>query len=548
MADADVRGMLKVNARKVAEEPRAFFFVADKETEILYIDKKFDDPSRFGNLKKVTKVVATLFSEDISGSAKMCAGTVTREEGTLIFSPTLQKSNATSLKRGIKGYKKELGPCEVRVAADTDTDEDTPETASSTAPTTATFRGLDRVATAIATFQAASGTDVAGAATAALRIIDRYLTVNAEQEGAESQEVAGKTVSAWQEELASQEDGGSDAELTETIQEVLRAQTEARAELATQRELLSKTRERLDEGNVRLVEGIIDITAVQMIQGKDLGSLASIVGKLSSTVEKLKGISEDQRKQTDTVLQSMLQVDMLEARKDVLEKGDEHSKAKKALEETSSVLVDEVVSRSLVAIGQGKELGSLAALIGKSGDLLDKLKDDLQQEQEARLSLEEARLREQHLERQQELIVKETRVRETTRVVKELEDEVVETTIETVSVGLVQGGLSPDLLKSSLSDLSTRLDAAVREQEQAVSELTATSEDCQRLSLLRTVAEAFRSLRTRADKVSQTLGTELSDDERNTAEQELLEVRLSVRDQLEQLSALRASAPPTAVV
>ena len=122
----DIKDLLKVNLRKLGEEKRAFFYAKDKVSgeNYLFVERKFANPKRYGNVKKIQAMLSKGFEVDLDKSSKFCAGTVFREgDGVVVFQPTIQKANVALLKKGLKTFKKQVGSFRVQIG---DAEDGTP--------------------------------------------------------------------------------------------------------------------------------------------------------------------------------------------------------------------------------------------------------------------------------------------------------------------------------------------------------------------------------------------------------------------------------------
>ena len=117
------RILLKKNAKRIVhtgndQSERAFYFALDKsrakdEQEVLHIDRKLKQSTKFSNVKKLNRTLEP-FDDDtyqLNRKTRMCAGIVNRDEaGSLMFSVQVKKGiGAGQLARSLKKFKRLSG-------------------------------------------------------------------------------------------------------------------------------------------------------------------------------------------------------------------------------------------------------------------------------------------------------------------------------------------------------------------------------------------------------------------------------------------------------
>jgi hypothetical protein len=131
--------LLKKNARRLTPDASvAFYYVDDKATDqhILHIDKKIRSPAKFANVKKVNKTLLAFDDEEyqVTPKARMCAGTVTRDDQGLVFTVEVsRKLGESQLARSLKKFKKLIGKAFIAKGGETVDVDETEEVTESVA-------------------------------------------------------------------------------------------------------------------------------------------------------------------------------------------------------------------------------------------------------------------------------------------------------------------------------------------------------------------------------------------------------------------------------
>ena len=246
------RVLLKKNAKMIeADRNRAFYFVADKESDsqILHIDRKIRQPTKFSTVKKVNRTLEAFDDDEyqVGRKSRMCAGTVTRDQKGLIFSVDIKRGLSESqLARSLKKFKKLIGKSlvsngdEDAIDVDAAPEDDAPEAvdlagplaayAASAAETQAllsawTEDGADADDPRLEVLSARYASEGA-LVDAALQAIDAHF-VSSEEDAS----VSGRALSDWLAELEGWDDalGGqlgiseeAEVDLTAEVREALR--------------------------------------------------------------------------------------------------------------------------------------------------------------------------------------------------------------------------------------------------------------------------------------------------------------------------------------
>lgn len=393
----DPNEMLKLNAKKLGDAPRAFFYAEDKGSgeQVLFIDRKFDNPKRYGNLKKVQAVVSKGFEVELSKKTKFCAGVAIREDGTIVFRPSIQKANAAMLKKGIKKLKKQLGAARVDLAGG----DEAQDTGSGSAPDTGALEallktymaGVDAIEALDGEARAAKVKEVAETTQAALDAIDSLVASAGGGEDALDIDVGGKPVSAWQDQLnawqADSDDGEADDELDETLAEMEAQVKVAQAELDAAKQEAERAKARVDEGNKRLTDTALDTTLLSLLGGKDLGDLGEVLKGNPKLAQKLTEAISAHKESTTEVEISSTRLELSETRVEKTQAQITASQTKKAREEVSVRLTDTVLDRSLAQLARGKTT-DLQTLTGKMGSVLSSVSETVTQDDIAQLEVE----------------------------------------------------------------------------------------------------------------------------------------------------------------
>ncbi|MFT4977423.1 MAG: hypothetical protein ACI8S6_003328 [Myxococcota bacterium] len=396
----DPKELLKMNAKKLTVTPRAFYFAEDKASgeKFLHIDRKFDNPKRFGNLKKIQTLLSKGFEVELSKTAKICAGLAHRDEdGTVVFQPSIQKANAALLKKGIKTFKKQLGAARVDLTGgDESTEEDAP--ADTGALRSALETLLEQHRDGTAELETLSGdaravkTRAVGTLTdKALDALDNFIVASAAGKAEDAQSfllmrLAGRSLQSWQEHLTgwqadSAGDLDDDDEMAESLRELEAEVVAAKEEIRQAEALVDKTKERLDQGNERVTDTILDQTLSSLLNGKELVSIDKILKDSPKLSGKLVEVVSSHSESVSLLKQSKVKLELSSAKIETLQAKQKLSVTRTEREEVTVKLTDSVLDRTLSQVLKEKPLSKLSDV---TSSLVDKVKLTVTRDEDAR--------------------------------------------------------------------------------------------------------------------------------------------------------------------
>ena len=400
------RELLRANAKKLGDQERAFFYAEDRSADgevVLHIDRKFADPKRFGNIKKIQALLKKAFSLEVSRKTKICAGVCYRDDGgTIVFRPRLQKANAGLMKKGARKFKKELvGGFRIELQ-----ETDSSEEVDVDALTRALAKVLGDWNTQSEGYSAASGPDkeslgqqLQALTDKALEAIGDYCVQRADNADDATTflriAVEGRTLGAWQDHLndwtADNTDEDED-ELDETFAAIQEEIQEAEREVALAKELVTASKKRLDEGNRRVVEVALDDSLLSLLQGKEPKDLSALLARNPRLASKLTEAVSTHLETVENLEASEIELQLKISEKEVMTATVQVEKSSRVRSETSSKLTDTVMDRSLLLIFQGKKPPTLDQMTEKlSPKVLDKVSSVVRQSEDDRDDLDRAR-------------------------------------------------------------------------------------------------------------------------------------------------------------
>jgi hypothetical protein len=362
----DIKDLLKVNVRKLSEEKRAFFFAQDKASgeRHLFIERKFGNPKRYGSVSKIQAVLSAGFEVELDKASKFCAGTAFREDsGTIVFQPTIQKANVALLKKGLKAFKKQLGGFRVQLGDS--------EGATATLDSSAIDRLRTQLEEALAAFQDGDDARKATAGPRALELIDDYVLALAggkagDIKGHLLSYVQGSSLRSWQKVLNDWEAEAPDQDDPSILEETLAGLMEevqlAEEELRQANQGLEHSQERLDSGNVIVVDRLLDRNLASILGGGDLMSPQQLMERSPKLSQKLQTAVQDHDDNTFQVQRSEMELERKKCSVDIERARQDATAAHEALNKTQSKLTDTVLDQSLSAVLGNRSLPTLDAL------------------------------------------------------------------------------------------------------------------------------------------------------------------------------------------